>query len=98
MAELAELINYFCEHLQEHPPIPILTWRDICQSTVAYLNGYRQLQGMLDALAGKGDEDERADPHPGFWSHAEMKCPVCGLEMKYDDLRHVWWCPSETEE
>ena len=59
MAELAELINYFCEHLQEHPPIPILTWRDICESTVAYLNGYRQLQGMLDALAGKGEEKEK---------------------------------------
>ena len=58
MAELEELINYFCERLQEHPPISSLTWRDVCQSTVAYLNGYRQLQGMLDALAGKGEEKE----------------------------------------
>ena len=58
MAELEELINYFCEHLQEHPPIPILTWRDICQSTVAYLNSYRQLQGMLDKLAGEEQNGE----------------------------------------
>ena len=58
MIPLTELINYFCERLQEHPPIPILTWRDICQSTVAYLNSYRQLQGMLDKLAGEEQNGE----------------------------------------
>ena len=58
MVELEELINYFCERLQEHPPLPRYAWKEICQSTLAYLNGYRQLQGMLDALAGKGEEKE----------------------------------------
>ena len=58
MIPLTELINYFCERLQEHPPIPSLTWRDICESTVAYLNGYRQLQGMLDKLAGEEQNGE----------------------------------------
>ena len=58
MIPLTELINYFSERLQEHPPLPRYAWKEICQSTVAYLNGYRQLQGMLDALAGKGEEKE----------------------------------------
>ena len=58
MLPVTELINYFCERLQEHPPIPSLTWRDICQSTVAYLNSYRQLQGMLDKLAGEEQNGE----------------------------------------
>ena len=50
---ITELINYFCERLQEHPPLPRHAWKEICQSTLVYLNSYRQLQGMLDKLAGK---------------------------------------------
>ena len=57
MLPVSELIIFFSERLQEHPPLPRYAWKEICQSTLAYLNGYRQIQGMLEALAGKGDED-----------------------------------------
>jgi len=47
---LLELVIYFNGRLQEHPPISTLPWRDVCDSTLAYLNLYRQLQDMLNHL------------------------------------------------
>jgi len=59
MIPLTELIVYFSGRLQEHPPLPRYDWKEICQSTLAYLNSYRQLQGMLDKLAGEEQNGER---------------------------------------
>ena len=53
MLPVTELINYFSGRLQEHPPLPEHSWKDICRSTIAYLNSYRRLQDMLDELLVK---------------------------------------------
>lgn len=52
MIELPTLVFYFCERLEPHPPISPLDWHDVCQSTLAYLNGYRVTTAMLKDLAG----------------------------------------------
>lgn len=52
MIELNKLIVYFSERLQEHPPMTTLVWHDVCQSALAYLNGYRVTNVMLQSLAG----------------------------------------------
>lgn len=51
MLTLLELIIYFNGRLQEHPPISSLNWHEVCDSTLAYLNCYRQTEAMLKDLA-----------------------------------------------
>jgi hypothetical protein len=51
MIQLLELILYFNQQLEEHPPAPTFDWLDICSSTLAYLNAYRQTVIMLEDIA-----------------------------------------------
>ena len=58
MIEINELIVYFCGELQPHPPETPLSRHDVAVSTLAYLNGYRMTNVMLQSLAGKTAEFE----------------------------------------
>jgi len=58
MIEINELIIYFCDRLQPHPPISSLAWHEVCQSTLGYLNAYRTTTTMLRNLANGATELE----------------------------------------
>lgn len=52
---LNDLIIHFNEQLQLKPKFPHFDRLDVAESTLCYLNGYRQTQEMLSKLAaGKG--------------------------------------------
>lgn len=52
MIELEELISYWQSKTLDQPPITSLDWKDVCQSTTAYLSAFRQSKEMLTRLAG----------------------------------------------
>jgi len=51
MIELDDLITYWRDRQQLHPPITRFTWEDVIQSTAAYLIAFKQSKEMLTRLA-----------------------------------------------
>ena len=47
---LLDLILHFNQELQHYPPEQLFTYEEVCSSTLAYLNLYRQTQEMLNTL------------------------------------------------
>lgn len=57
MLDLETLLAFYQEKMWDQPPISTLPWRDVCEATVVYLNGYKQARLMLLDL-GKGEAVE----------------------------------------
>lgn len=51
MIDLDELIEYWQERQREHPPMTTVAWLEAVESTVAYLEQYKDTQIMLKDLA-----------------------------------------------
>jgi len=58
MIKLPTLIAYYSGRLSPRPPETDLDQRDIDLSTLAYLNGYRTTNVMLQDLAGQATDLE----------------------------------------
>ncbi|MBA7659673.1 hypothetical protein ES703_67660 [subsurface metagenome] len=44
MTDLEELIYYWKDRLQQHPPISPLPWREVVTSTIAYLQELEKIK------------------------------------------------------
>lgn len=55
MVDLEELLVFYRERLWENPPISVLPWKGVVESTITYLTAYKQARLMLIDL-GKGEQ------------------------------------------